>query len=79
MDEAVQFLSGETDAPVDRLLRRTTEAAAERKYEFAAQLRDREAQLRRLRDEVVAFRDFLAGPSFVYRVLRSRPARTWDI
>jgi hypothetical protein len=43
-------------------------AAAEREYEFAAQLRDREEQLRRLRDEVVLFRDFLAGLSFVYRV-----------
>ena len=67
MDEAVQFLSGETDAPLDRLLRRTTEAAAEREYEFAAQLGNREAQLRRLRDEVVSFRDFLAGLSFVCR------------
>lgn len=73
VEETTRFLNGETDAPLDRILDRTAVAADEREYEFAAQLRDREAQLRRLRDEVVLFRDFLAGLSFVYLIPSVRP------
>ena len=66
--EATRFLDGETDAPLDRLRSRMEEAAAAREFELAARLRDRERPLRVLRDDVVLFRDFLAGLTFLYRV-----------
>ena len=66
--EATRFLDGETDAPLDRLRSRMEEAAAAREFELAARLRDRERRLRVLRDDVVLFRDFLAGLTFLYRV-----------
>lgn len=68
VEEARRFLDGETDAPLTRLVSRIAEAADSKEYEIAASLRDREARLRTLRDEVVLFRDFLAGLTFLYRV-----------
>ena len=66
--EATRFLDGETDAPLDRLQDRMTEAAGAMDYELAARLRDRKERLRALRHEIVLFRDYLAGLSFLYRV-----------
>ncbi len=66
--EVVHFLDGKTDAPLDRLRARMEGATATREFELAARLRDREERIRSLRNEVVLFRDFLAGLSFVYRV-----------
>ena len=65
---ATRFLDGETDAPLDRLRSRMEEAATAREFELAARLRDREKRLRVLRDDVVLFRDFLVGLTFLYRV-----------
>ncbi len=66
--EVASFLDGETDAPLIRLRSRMEEAAMNRDFELAARLRDRESNLRELRDEVVLFSEFLASLSFVYRV-----------
>lgn len=68
MDEAVAFLEGETDGPLDRLRERMDGAARSLGFEVAARLRDREARLRTLRDRVVEARRERTELSFVYRV-----------
>lgn len=66
--ETTEFLGGRSEVPLGRI-RALMEGAAERhEYEMAARFRDSEERLRHLRDEVVAFRDYLEGLTFVYRV-----------
>jgi excinuclease ABC subunit C len=65
---AIRFLSGEDDSVLDALNRRMDEAAARHEFEQAAFYRDRAARLQGLRDEIVLFRQALAGLSFVYTV-----------
>jgi excinuclease ABC subunit C len=67
VDEACAFLEGRTEAPLLRLSAQMARAAAEREYERAARLRDREAGLRELRDRVQAFERARAQLNFVYR------------
>jgi len=66
--ETIAFLTGASEAPLDRVRALMESAAEGRHYEMAARYRDSEERLRALRDEVVAFRDHLAGLTFVYRV-----------
>lgn len=68
-----EFLEGRNDAPLELLSKRMQDAAARKEFERAASLRDREARLRVLRDEVVRFRKFLREFCFVYR-LPSEPS-----
>lgn len=70
---AARLLEGLDDAPLEELSRRMEGAAARREFERAALLRDREARIRALRDEVVLFRETLRELSFVYR-LPSEPS-----
>jgi excinuclease ABC subunit C len=66
--ETVAFLRGSSDTPLQRLLAQMEDAAGRQAYEMAARLRDSEERLRKLRDDVVAFREYLDGLTFVYRV-----------
>lgn len=68
VDEAAAFLSGESNAPLDRIDARVRSASRERAYEWAARWRDRGERIRALRDDVIEFRDQIAGLRFVYRV-----------
>jgi excinuclease ABC subunit C len=65
---AARFLDGGSDEPLDRLRALMEGAAERREYEMAARYRDSEESLRSLRDEVVSFREYLEGLTFVYRV-----------
>jgi excinuclease ABC subunit C len=76
VDEAVAFLEGATDGPLDRLRDRMEGAARNCGFEVAARLRDREAGLRTLRDRVVGARRERAELSFVYRVPGTRAVAT---
>jgi excinuclease ABC subunit C len=65
---AIRFLSGEDDSLLLSLKGRMDEAASRHEFEQAAMYRDRAARFEGLRDEIVLFRQALAGLSFVYRV-----------
>jgi len=65
---AIRFLSGEDDSLLRSLKGRMDEAASRHEFEQAAMYRDRAARFEGLRDEIVLFRQALAGLSFVYRV-----------
>lgn len=68
-----RFLEGADDTPLEILSRRMGEAASRKEFERAALLRDREARLRALRDQVVRFRDILQRMSFIYRLPSEPP------
>jgi excinuclease ABC subunit C len=65
---AIRFLSGGDDSLLHVLRRRMDEAADRHEFERAALYRDRAARFEDLRDEIVLFKQVLAGLSFVYRV-----------
>ncbi len=68
VEEAVAFLEGVSDAPLERLRERMERAAASREFELAARNRDRAEALEHLRAEILSFRDHLTRLTFVYRV-----------
>lgn len=68
VDEAVAFLEGRTDAPLDRLRDRLRRAAEALEYEQAARIRDRIQRLEGLRERIVEFRRYLDRLTCVYRV-----------
>ncbi len=62
------FFAGGTDAPIERMRRRTESAAERLAFEHAAELRDRTTALERLREEVVTVTTERERLSFLYRV-----------
>ena len=67
VDEAIAFLEGRTEAPLERLLARMTEASAAREFERAAHWRDRTEGIRSLRARVRAFEEDRGRLNFAYR------------
>jgi excinuclease ABC subunit C len=65
--EAVAFLEGRSDAPLERLDARMAEAAGRLAFEGAARTRDRRERLERLRDGILSTRRELERLTFVYR------------
>ena len=66
--KAVAFLEGRNDEPI-RALEARMEASTQRmEFEHAGRIRDRIQALERLRSDIAAFRRYLAGLTFVYRV-----------
>ena len=65
--EACRFLEGRTRSPLRRLQDTMTDAAARLDFEFAGVVRDRIDRLRRLQDELTAFRGEIESLRFVYR------------
>lgn len=65
---AVQFLSGRSDAPLERLEALMHRASERREFELAGRLCRRSERLEDLRDRVVTFRDQIAALTCVYRV-----------
>ncbi len=64
--DAVSFLTGADDAPLDSLSARMDAAARDREFERAARLRDRRDRLRMLRDNVREFEGYLRSLHFLY-------------
>ena len=65
--EACRFLEGRSRSPLHRLQEEMTVAAARLDFEYAAVLRDRIERLRRLQNELTAFRGEVESLRFVYR------------
>lgn len=65
---ACRFLDGSDLSPLQQLEGRMRVAADRFEFEYAATLRDRHAALLEFRDQLVAFRGFVEGLSFVYKV-----------
>jgi excinuclease ABC subunit C len=66
--EAREFLEGTGSAPIRRLDESMRRAAHRMDFEYAAILRDRGDRLRRLQEELLAFRGQVENLSFVYSV-----------
>jgi excinuclease ABC subunit C len=64
--DAVSFLTGVADTPLDSLSARMDAAARDREFERAARLRDRRERLRMLRDDVREFDRHLRSLHFLY-------------
>jgi excinuclease ABC subunit C len=68
VEEAVAFLEGRSDRPLQRLESRMERAAAAREYERAARLRDQRERLADLRRDLGEFSRYLRSLRFIYRV-----------
>jgi excinuclease ABC subunit C len=66
VDEAVAFLEGRSNAPLETLTSRMLDAAERQAFEFAARCRDRIERLSRLRDRIIETRSRIEGMTFVY-------------
>ncbi len=64
--EAVAFLEGRSEAPLERLEARMTEAAGRLAFEGAALTRDRRERLAQLREGILSTRRELEGLTFIY-------------
>lgn len=67
VDRARRFLEGRSRSPLRILHEQMTEAAGRMDFEYAAVLRDRLERLRRLQNELTAFRGEVESLRFVYR------------
>jgi len=64
--EAVAFLEGRSDAPLETLSGRMLDAAERQAFEFAARCRDRIERLSRLRDRITETHARIEAMTFVY-------------
>jgi excinuclease ABC subunit C len=67
-NSALRFLSGEAEAPLDRLRSRLEGAVSRLNFEYAATVRDRIQRLEELRDELISLRGTIEALTFTYRV-----------
>jgi excinuclease ABC subunit C len=74
--EAVAFLDGRSDAPLETLESRMREAARQEAFEVAARYRDRMDRLTRLRDRITETRQRIERLTFVYETGSDGPAET---
>jgi excinuclease ABC subunit C len=65
---ALQFLVGEADVPLELLRERMQTAVYRLNFEYAAVVRDRIQRLEEIRDELAALRGTIESLSFLYRV-----------
>ena len=66
--DTAAFLRGECERPLHTLRERAASASALREPAVAAQLRNAEEALRRLRDDLVSFRLWRESLTFIYRI-----------
>ncbi|CAN5820368.1 hypothetical protein BH23GEM11_BH23GEM11_12690 [soil metagenome] len=72
VDQAMAFLEGRSDAPLETLTDRMLNAAEQEAFEFAARCRDRIERLSRLRSRITETRALIEGMTFVYEATGSR-------